>query len=433
MKTNQIFTPSQPAKITFIDRSTVNDQLVDALYTPGKQIAVYGYSGSGKTTLVRNKLDQVYERYIYSQCMKGTTIENLLLDAFDQLDPYYTSEKNNKISNSIGGDISAKYLNISLALKANSSEENSGKKERIIPPQLTAQNLAKFIGAVNACWVIDDFHKVEDEEKEKIAQLMKLFKDTSFEFPDTKIIVIGAVETAREIVDYDDELFERLEQIHVPLMSQRELSEIINKGSFLLNIEFTKELKNKIVSLSGSLGAVCHQLCLNMCLSKGIYGKQRKKIVFTEEDLRVAVEKYVHSKSGTMKGVFDEAVNVERTRKYKNNKIILKALVNLGKESASHSEILSKIREVYQDYPSSNLTTYLKNLSDSKNDDAMLYLDEKSKEYSIRNPFFKVYATMRFSQEDGLKEDVKISINKNVVSGSISAGGNIHIGDISYE
>ena len=50
-----VFTPSQPAKLSFIDRDSINDSLVNALNTPGKQIVVYGHSGSGKTTLLSNK------------------------------------------------------------------------------------------------------------------------------------------------------------------------------------------------------------------------------------------------------------------------------------------------------------------------------------------------------------------------------------------
>lgn len=53
---HNVFTPTQPAKLTFIDRDIVNNDLVDALETPGTQVVVYGHTGSGKTTLLTNKL-----------------------------------------------------------------------------------------------------------------------------------------------------------------------------------------------------------------------------------------------------------------------------------------------------------------------------------------------------------------------------------------
>ena len=46
-RTVSVFTPTTPARLTFVPREDINDQLVDALITPGKQIVVYGPSGGG--------------------------------------------------------------------------------------------------------------------------------------------------------------------------------------------------------------------------------------------------------------------------------------------------------------------------------------------------------------------------------------------------
>lgn len=88
-----VFTPTKPARVAFVERDKVNDKLVSALGTPGKQIVVNGHSGSGKTTLLVNKLNQVYERHLVSRCMKGMSFEQLILDGFDQLAPFFVSEK----------------------------------------------------------------------------------------------------------------------------------------------------------------------------------------------------------------------------------------------------------------------------------------------------------------------------------------------------
>jgi len=45
--TRDVFTPTKPARIAFVERDSVNDKLVNSLTTPGKQIVVYGHSGTG--------------------------------------------------------------------------------------------------------------------------------------------------------------------------------------------------------------------------------------------------------------------------------------------------------------------------------------------------------------------------------------------------
>src|SRR5262249_766220 len=87
--TLNVFTPTTPARLAFVERSAINENLVDALRTPGKQLVVYGHTGSGKTTLLVNKLQQLYEAHVTSRCVRGLTFEALVLDAFDQLNSFY--------------------------------------------------------------------------------------------------------------------------------------------------------------------------------------------------------------------------------------------------------------------------------------------------------------------------------------------------------
>lgn len=82
-----------------------------------------------------------------------------------------------------------------------SEEDAQGmKKKRILPPQ----NLGRLMGSAGYCWVLEDFHKVADNDKVKLSQLMKVFMDMSNEFEDLKVIALGAVNTAREVVQGDE-------------------------------------------------------------------------------------------------------------------------------------------------------------------------------------------------------------------------------------
>jgi energy-coupling factor transporter ATP-binding protein EcfA2 len=197
-KTTDVFTPTTPARFTFVERQALNDQLVDALRTPGKQVVVYGPSGSGKTTLLVNKLQQLYPDHITSRCTAGTTFENLLLGAFDTLNVFYSSGASVKRSKSISVKLEHDYFTIKSAIEVASSLEEKVSVSRILPSQLTGQRLAELCGAAGCCWLLEDFHKVPTAEKSKLSQIMKVFVDSAADYPEVKIVAIGAVDSARQ-------------------------------------------------------------------------------------------------------------------------------------------------------------------------------------------------------------------------------------------
>jgi len=166
---SNIFTPTTQAIHTYIERELLNERLVDALRTPGTQLIVYGLTGSGKSTLLYNKLNQTYEGAISIQCTRETTYEQLLLNAFDQLGPFFTAEKNRSIKEEFGIDFKT--------IKSNLSQSDNIKMSRILPAQLTPERLIRLFGMSKCCWVIEDFHKLQDLQKQRIAQLMKVFMD----------------------------------------------------------------------------------------------------------------------------------------------------------------------------------------------------------------------------------------------------------------
>jgi len=213
-----VYTPTTPAKLNFVERDTINSQLVNALKTPGKQLVVYGHSGSGKTTLLCNKLFQLYENHITTRCVKGLTFDHIIIDAFNQLETYFISEYTQTTKETISASVGVKYLQIQGEVKSQAERESKSVIQRYLPPQLTPQALATLIGEANCCWVIEDFHKIDEPEKEKLAQVMKVFMDMSGDYKELKMIAIGAVGTARQVVQYDPEMQNRVSEVLVPLI-----------------------------------------------------------------------------------------------------------------------------------------------------------------------------------------------------------------------
>lgn len=167
IKLETVFTPTKAAILNYISRQKIDDMLKDEMSIPGKQILVYGHSGSGKTSSVRNLLKKGGYAFVITQCESSTTFEQLLLNAFDSLDAFIVSEKKRAKKYSFSKKLESEYHSIKMSIGQTSTQENSVTMTRLLPPQLTPQKLAQFMGKAGIVWIIEDFHKVSEEEKKE--------------------------------------------------------------------------------------------------------------------------------------------------------------------------------------------------------------------------------------------------------------------------
>jgi hypothetical protein len=405
----EVFTPSAPARVAFVERERINSKLVNAIQTPGKQVVVYGQSGSGKTTLLVNKLHQTYPSHLTSRCMVGVTFDQLVLDAFDQLAPYYVANSATALKTSKGLELATIYKLIQAKISTSTVEERAQTQVRFLPPQLTPQNLARLIGASGCCWVLEDFHKIDDAEKPKLSQLMKVFMDMSDDFPSLKVVALGAVDTARQVVDYDTEMKNRVAEIRVELMEQSEILEIIARGEAALNLTFTPSIKTSIANYSAGLASVCHHLCLNMCDAAGVTGTRVEPYAIPPECFKEAMRLYVEEASDSIKSSFDKALRRERMNKFDNAKIILQTLCRFGDEGASRAELLQKIRATHAKFPNSNLEHYLKKLQREEYG-ALIRFSALSNCYAFADPFYRVFAMVLYEESSTHRSEERIAM-----------------------
>lgn len=404
-KLNEVFTPSTSAVLTFVERPDINKQITKALTMPGMQLIVYGHSGSGKTTITQNILNEKGIKFITTNCILDTTINDILLDAFDKLNPFYTSETTKKTGAKISSDLKASYLNLSSVIKSEIYSEVTDKKQRVLPIQLTPQRLAEFLGIAKVVWILEDFHKVVKEERQKLSQILKIFVDTSNKYKDVKVIAIGAVGTAREVVNYDTELNNRISEVCVPLMLKDELESIVKKGENLLNVDFSEKVHADIINFSNSLASICHHLCYSICFNHNIEKTSKLKKKFKDESLKSAVVDYLKQNSDSFKEILDRALK-HRDGKFDNTKAILQAFCKSDKEELTQKEVLSfkNNKMVYK----ATLTEYLHKLTTADYGE-ILRFDDNSGKFSFSNPFFKAYTIMTFSMEE--KESTRTTLN----------------------
>lgn len=283
-----VFTPSSSATVTYVSREKPEKEFQESLLTPGYQIILYGFSGTGKTTMIRNILLNNGFDFEKVACESGSSVQSVLLSAFDELGEFYRSSmtlsKSSKASSEIKSSAKS-YFEFSTSLKTELTNSEGSDFKRIIDVQLTPQRLAHMYGKAKKILVIEDFHKVQSEDKQRLSNILKIFMDSANDYPKTKIIAVGAVGTPRELIRLDRELDKRRAEIEVPLMNTTELENIIYKGEEALNIKFDLEVINRLVKLSVGLAAIIHHLCLGMCRNKNVEKTMIRKVYFNNSDL----------------------------------------------------------------------------------------------------------------------------------------------------
>ncbi len=322
----KVFTPGSPAELTFIERPRPEKLITRALRNKGIQIIVYGHSGSGKTTLLYNFLSIQKENHLITRCTKGITIKDVLYDGFSQLGTFYVKQRNHRKDEkaNLGFKFGLDFFGMSGNAETNISEGTI--KERIVEIQKNPNLLAKLFGAAKCLWVIEDFHKLDIEPKEELSQIMKVFMDVSNEFPKAKIIAVGAVDTARQVVNLDSEMENRVTEVHVPLMTPAELYQIMAVGEVHLNIIIENDVQERIVAYSSGLASVTHTLCSLSCENKKVYQTQRNKVIIKNDDLDYAVSEYINGKSDSLKSIYDLAISEKSKRKNESPIKILESI-----------------------------------------------------------------------------------------------------------
>jgi hypothetical protein len=248
---------------------------------------------------------------------------------------------------------------------------------------------------------LEDFHKISEAEKLRLAQTMKVFMDMADQYRSVKVIAIGAVGTAREVVQADPEMRNRVAEIHVPLMTGEEVLRIITKGEQCLNVVFPENVKAGIVHHSNGVASVCHHICLNMCVAAGIEEACPTPVRFTSNHMRVGLGTYLDEASDTLKHTFDRAFKRKKKGKFDNCRLILEALTKCSQEGATHGEILGAIGR--SDYPSGNLTFYLRELQ-TPSRGAVIRFDSVSGKFSFTDPIYRAFCGVYFDRTQAGQE-----------------------------
>lgn len=399
VRLEDVFTPATAADINYISRKEIDSVLASEMSTPGKQIVVYGHSGSGKTSSVRKLLKDSGYNYIRTHCESNTTFEQLILNAFDALDIFVLTEKTRKVTTAFKGEIGIEYKSIKKSIGKEYTTEDGASMKRLLPPQLTPQKLAQFLGVGKIVWLIEDFHKISEQEKKRIADVIKIFVDNANDYDTSKVICIGVCQSAHELLQLEPNLKSRVSEISIPLLRDEEIKSIVMNGFSLLRVEATPSLVEKLVYYSDRLGASAHQMSMDICKGEKIRCTKWHKYQIEDSAFQFAIEGFIKRSSDTLKSLYEAAIKNEIgwyiLRSFSKNVMeklsidqIIK-LVNMGKRHFVKEDVVKKLEELCS-------PAY-----------GIIYYNTNSEKYALSSPFWHRFLLLQFSIENAKKSKKK--------------------------
>lgn len=135
--------------------------------------------------------------------------------------------------------------------------------------------------------IIDDFHKLDEDIRNNIADFMKTLADE--EDKETKIIIIGINKAGDSLVKFAKDLNNRIDTIKIEANPEKKILELIEKGEKALNIKFKH--RTKIAKEAHGSFHITQMLCHETCIATEITERctEEKNITISLEVIKEKV------------------------------------------------------------------------------------------------------------------------------------------------
>lgn len=250
------FTPGAPIDdfALFAGRFNQVQDVVSAVVQKGQHVALYGERGVGKTSLA-----------------------NVLSDLFRATDlPQFTAAK---VNCNTEDNFTSLWCNVFREL----GEDVPGA---VLSPEDIRYRLAALDPP--ALIVLDELDRLEDDEA--LTMLADTVKTLSDNVVPSTVVFVGVAQSIGDLIGEHESIARALIKVRMPRMTQRELHEILEKGSEPAGISFTPDAAGQIVALSHGLPHFTHLLALHA----GQRVVQDDREVVEIEDVIAALPTAVH-------------------------------------------------------------------------------------------------------------------------------------------
>ena len=364
---------------SYLDRELVDDRFKSAI-KDGKEVVVYGASKQGKTSLILRNISE--QTYVKVECSPKSTPIDIYKSILRQLDVTFYDSISQSLSHTKAFSTLDNFkISIPCSFEYNKtfSSENDIKIENSTTERMIDYNLSlsqdvielfkKYLN--NKYIILENFHYLNMEVQEQLAYDLRSFRDNHIVF-----IILGIWRESNRLVQFNGDLLDRVTEVPVEPWRKEDLSKVIDKGSELLNVDFTEIKDDLILSCFNSIG-ILQELCKECCLNAGVISTSNNLVVITKSHLENAIKNKVSQYGIRHVRNFESFVEVSKQTSSQSGKptlaipyYFIKILLSDNKidmeQGLSRKDLLDSIRSIHHrpdDVRSSDIGSFLNGIT----------------------------------------------------------------------
>ncbi|MCK8667905.1 hypothetical protein M1M11_23765 [Pseudomonas azerbaijanoccidens] len=378
-KTSDVFGVRSQLIESYIERPSV-DELFSAALQDKNQVIVYGSSKQGKTSLTLKHLAP--DGYVKVECSPQTQAIDIYRSILRQSNITYFESDTQGLSFEIASNINAGVkvkvpfvgeASLGAGTGDKQTKTNTSKELYIEYNLELAQDVSELLRkkGIEKFIVLENFHYLSPEVQERLAYDLRVFQDLGVIF-----IVLGIWREANRLVQFNGDLLDRVTEVPVEPWLNEDFARVIEKGSKLLNVDFTFIQEKLIKSSFDSVGVV-QELCKQCCIAAGVKETSDITITITDDNLLSALETKAGEYGGRHIRNFESFVDIARKTSNQSGKpslafpfyfiqLLLKTDLDNIEQGLSRSTLLEGVRKVHhrpEDVRSGDLGAFLHNIT----------------------------------------------------------------------
>lgn len=287
---NKAFTPSAPINgpDLFAGRTREIDRVVQAIFQRGQHAIIFGERGVGKTSLA----NIIYDLLVLSGQHEFQVAK-------------YTC--------GAGADFAGIWRAIFKQLKITRHNQKQLTLDAMLPDSVGSDDIRETFQSADSpsIIVIDEVDRIaETETAILLADTVKTLSDNSV---NATLVLVGVADSVDQLISEHQSIERALIQIHMPRMSENELTQIVDKGLATTRITISDSLKQRIANLSQGLPSCTHLLARHAALA----AVDRSSLAIGEQDLSQSIKEAVMNQQQTIINAYEKATHSPRENLYK--------------------------------------------------------------------------------------------------------------------